>query len=406
MNLMIRSLFCIAAAAMSGLALGQSHIIARLHNPADAAAVGQTFGITLRDQTENAPFAYYEAPAGSNLETIEHAMKLDSRVVWAEDEHDTSLPESEGGGKGGTIAAIGNRDLLYTYNSNAFKQISFDRTVAETQVRPVRVAVLDMGISILQPSIWSRVVASKNFVEKGQTASDWPRHKDTNGNGVFDEALGHGTMVAGLIYQLAPMAQIINAKIADTDGYSSAWLITKGLAFAVNNGAEVANISLGAANEIPALDDVLEWAIEEHNMAVVAPIGNNGSSMCLSPANLSGVTCVSGLSPNDRKAPFSNWANAADVSAPATGVRSFSYDGRMAYWSGTSFAAPMVTAAAANGLYHRTTPVNARDLVSTIHDAGDTLVNTLNPLYTGKMGLRLNCRRLLLRIAAMRQFGH
>lgn len=393
-------LLCVVATTTCSF--GQSRLIARLVNPATASAVATTFGVKLVDRTAGAPFALFETRVGQSVDLVQVAMGSDGRVLWVEDEAGASMPEHTGGGKGGTIAAIGDRDGLYGYNAGLLTQISWNRPRAESNGRIVRIAVLDTGISPRLTSLLAKVVASANFCETGQAATDWYRGQDSNGNGLLDQAVGHGSMVAGLIEQIAPKCQLINVRVADSDGVSSAWRIAKGLAFAVVNGAEVANISLGSLVDIPALNDVLDWAVEERNLLVVAPVGNNNRKMRLSPARSSKAVAVAGIDAVNKKASFSNWDSKAASCAPSTGVKSYSVDGLVGFWSGTSFASPLVAAGVADCLRRKPGPVSAKKLSEVIKSSGDPGIDTINPTYRGMLGFRLNLRRLDVQVQAIR----
>ena len=360
-------------------------------------AVGTRYGLRIVDHTQPAPFVLYRTPAGSDLHAIQAQMRLDGNYVFAEDDDTLTYPEGHSGGKGGTVAAIMTRESVYQQNSAMLTQINFNPATTQGPGRVLRVAILDTGLSAQQPELWGRVYRSFNAVEPDKPAYDRAWNKDTNANGAPDEALGHGTMVAGLVYQMSPKSQLVIARVADSDGVSSAWNLTKGLAFAAVQGAELVNISLGSLERIPAISDVLDWT-ETQGMQIVAPIGNNNQRTALSPAEISKVICVAGVTSTDTKAAFSNWAGTTDLAAPATGIKSYWWNGQMGIWSGTSFAAPLVTGSLAEALRKRSklTPAKIRDAVE---DSGDN-INPKNPSFKDELGTRLNFGKLIQRIYA------
>jgi len=176
-------------------------------------------------------------------------------------------------------------------------------------------------------------------------------------------------------------------RVADSDGRSTAWKLIRGIAYSVNCGCEVINISLGSTTAITALTDVMDWC-DEKNVLVVAAIGNNAHEGACFPARISKSICVSGLNPDNTKAPFSNWDGTADASGPATGIISASSDGMCAVWSGTSFSTPMVAAAIADCL-RRTTHIRNRLWSDFLKKSGSS-IDTANPLYKSKLGNLLN----------------
>ncbi|HMS55024.1 MAG TPA: S8 family serine peptidase [Fimbriimonadaceae bacterium] len=393
--------FVFGLSMLASGAIAQPKLIVRLVDGTNPGAVSSTYGLKFTDRTESAPFALYTVPVGMDPHLAQTLLQGDARVVWAEDDMSLTMPEHAGGGKGGTIAAIGGRDALYAENTGLLTQISWNSTTANTPGREMKVAVLDTGLSYRHPTLWTQVVAAVNFVETRQNPSDWPRNTSTSGNATADDAVGHGTMVAGLINQISPLSKLIIVRVADSDGVSSAWRLVKGLAYAVQHGASVANISLGSIDGIPALNDTLDWAAEEKNLVVVAAIGNNSQSSALEPSDSSKVICVSGIDSRNLKASFSNWDSSADVSAPAVGVKSFWYTGQLGIWSGTSFAAPLVAGAVADGLRLRQSTPSASSVRLAAKSTGDGLIDSLNPDYRGKLGRRLNVRRLIERVGTL-----
>ncbi|KAA0228417.1 hypothetical protein FCG40_04535 [Fimbriimonadia bacterium ATM] len=378
-------IFVLSAAASA------ANLIVRLAPGADPIAVANDYGLGLTDETEPAPFYLYDT-LGQDPHLIQQQMIGDPRIVWAEDDNVVVMPEHHGAGMGSTIGAVYGTNFYYQENSAVLSQIRWLPPMRLMRGRNVRVAILDTGLGQRQFGLWLRVVASLNTVETGQPPFDAPRGHDTNGNGVFDEGTGHGTMVAGIVTIMWPPTGLVIVRIADSDGYSTAWRLIKGLAFAWANGSELANVSLGAIDNVPALNDVLDWC-EEVGLLVVAAIGNNGQRLALTPARNSKAVCVTGVLPDDVRAPFSNWEGAADAAAPATGIKSYWWDGTAGIWSGTSFAAPFVTGAIASGLAYSPprTPEFLRDAVRV---SGDN-IDPLNPGFEDQLGSRLNMARLV-----------
>lgn len=384
-------------ALLSTFATAQSRLICQLVPGANPKAVGLRYGMLVAEVTTGAPFALYVSPNDVDLHKIQINMAADPQVVWAEEDKGVAMPEHNSASKGGTVAAIWDRNFWYATNDGMLNQIAWSEPRANSIGREVRVAVLDTGLSPLQPFLWDKVVASINAVNPHSPPFDLPAGVDSNLNGVFDEGLGHGTMVAGLIDQIAPKTKLIVAKVADTDGNGSAWWMIKGLAFSVVHGAEIINISLGSIDRIPALSDVMDW-VEERNVLVVAAAGNNNLQLVLAPATISKVVAVSGLNPDDTKASFSNWDSSIRSSAPATGIKSTDWDGGLVAWAGTSFASPMVAASLADAL-RRIPPQTLDILRQAIEDSGDDL-DPANPEHEGKLGTALNFTQLSLWLGA------
>lgn len=210
----------------------------------------------------------------------------------------------------------------------------------------VTVAVIDSGVDASHPDLDGQVLPGTDLVDAG-------------GNGHSDP-VGHGTAVAALIagrgddqqgiVGLAPDAKILPVRVLDANNrYDDAMIVAKAVRYAVDNGAQVINLSLGGAGKSEALAAAIDYAFD-HDVVVVACTGNRTSAnphRVWYPAREPGVVAVTGLSTNTGEL----WSEALTgsetvLAAPATGLMSARPGG---YWSvqGTSFAAPMVAATAA-----------------------------------------------------------
>lgn len=384
-----------ALAALSGAAKAGDRLVVQVTHPIHVFALPTTYPVLLRDNTgANAPFALYEVRPGFSTDLVQAAISADPRVVFCEDNLGLQVPENVGAGKGSTIGAVFD-DTVYSRNAGLLSQIRWTRRPWRASDRRVRVGVLDTGVSQQSTALRSRVVAWQNVASDRRDPFDAPSGSDSNRNGKRDEAVGHGSMVAGIVAQVAPFAQIVSCRVADSDGQSDAWAIVKGLATSVSYGCEVVNISLGSPERIVAISDVLDW-VESKGAVVVAAAGNEGKEGAYHPAALSEAILVTGVDALDRKAPFSNWDRKAAQCAPATGVKSAWWNGSVGVWSGTSFAAPLVAGAIADAL--RSVPRKSPEAVRAAVRASGTNVDGLNPLYGRKLGNRLHCYSLGYRL--------
>ncbi|MFI5386180.1 MAG: S8 family peptidase [Fimbriimonadales bacterium] len=381
----MRYLIALCVAVFASCASAQTELIVRLQPNVDPVSLAVRYGVPLIDTTPKAPFALYGIPSNVDPDVLQSEFSSDGDVVWAEDNEDVGTADGQSAIKGSGIPAIGGRNALYAINKNLLKQIDWNSSVANSKGRQVKIAILDTGLSRKQGYLWKKVDASVNYVERGWIADDIPIGYDTR-------ETGHGTMIAGLVDEISPNTRLVIARVADSGGVATAWTLILGLAFAVDNGAEVANISLGSPHEIPALEDVIDWC-DSNNLLVVAGIGNLGSRNALFPARYETVACVAGLNADNTKASFSNWDGRTTSSAPATGIVSQWWDGRMGIWAGTSFSSPMVAASVADGLRHTSGPVPPSALRIAIKRSGRN-IDGLNKAYQGQLGTLLDYQRL------------
>ena len=188
---------------------------------------------------------------------------------------------------------------------------------------------------------------------------------------------GHGTLVTGVIAQqtnngvgtagAAFNCCIMPVRVLDEDGYGSYAGIIEGVNFAVKNGAKVINMSFGSDYPSTSLMLTLRYA---HNMGVtlVVAAGNEyqwGSPKSYPAAYDAYCIAVGAVSYDGRRAIYSTTGDFVDISAPGgdlsmdqngdgfpDGILQQSFvespgDFEYIYGEGTSFAAPLVSAAVA-----------------------------------------------------------
>ncbi len=216
-----------------------------------------------------------------------------------------------------------------------------------TRGRGVRVAIIDTGVDATHPALAGRILMGRDFVQDDDDPTDVVDGVDQDGDGLADEAFGHGTHVAGLVSLTAPEAPLMIARVLDADGRGDVLDVAAGIRWATRNGARVINLSLGTLDEIAAVQKALEEA-EALNIVVVASAGNRGSAIPEEyPARSNNAHAVAATDADARPAPFTSYAPWVAISAPGVAVRSAYPGGGYRLWSGTSMSAPFVAGAAA-----------------------------------------------------------
>ena len=218
----------------------------------------------------------------------------------------------------------------------------------------VTVAVLDTGIDPTHPVLSGSVAAGGvNFITG---------NGDTNDDGLGASA-GHGTFVASLIHLVAPEAQLLPIVVLDSDGVGDLWSLALGMFYAIDQGVDVINLSLGSTYDSLAILEALSEATSL-GIVVFAAGGNQGALLNLReyPASFDeeDLDCladetwcrlgIAAVDDADVKWPSSNYHPEFFVSAPGAngviGALPLTLDD-YGDWSGTSFATAFVSGTAA-----------------------------------------------------------
>jgi len=208
----------------------------------------------------------------------------------------------------------------------------------------LRIALLDTGIDPNHPDLDGRFTAGRNMVENGTAPWERADGVDNDLDGAVDEAYGHGTHLAGLLATLAPDAEIVVYRVLDAEGRGKASDVHQAIIRAVQDGADVINLSLGMYEPFLAVEKAVTFA-EDHGVVVVAAVGNDATdSHGQYPALYPAVIGVGSSDAAGTLSPFSSYGPSLAVTAPGEGILSLYPGGSYAAWTGTSMASAMVSA--------------------------------------------------------------
>ncbi|MBK1879256.1 S8 family peptidase [Pelagicoccus mobilis] len=239
----------------------------------------------------------------------------------------------------------------------------------ETDSREVIVAVVDTGIDYRHPDL-----AANLWTNPGEIAGNGI---DDDGNGFVDDVhgydfgdddgdimdtYGHGTHVSGIIGAVGNngvgisgvswRADIMGVKVMNSRGAIYFDALVEGIAYAVEMGALVINVSLGGGWYDASLKQIIDFA-ESQGVVVVVSAGNDYRSIDAVPKYPASflnenILAVGASDSSDRVARFSNYGSrSVDLFAPGRHVLSLVPGAGYRYCSGTSMAAPFVSGAIA-----------------------------------------------------------
>jgi subtilisin family serine protease len=240
-----------------------------------------------------------------------------------------------------------------------------------TSGRKVTVAIIDTGVDVTNSDLTGHL-----WTNPGEIAGNGI---DDDGNGYVDDVHGwnfrdgsnvlytagqdaHGTHCCGTIAadcNSSGIAGICGASgsikvmvLKAFDGVTNLGKtqdIISAIKYAKANGASIVNLSLG----LDAYKSELYQVMRDSGLLFVCAAGNNGCDADTTPTypaafDLDNVISVASVDSSGTLESESNYGRkTVDLGAPGTNILSYGSDGKLYYMTGTSMAAPMVTAVAA-----------------------------------------------------------
>jgi len=301
-------------------------------------------GGTILEWEDEEQFATLSPPPGLSVSAYIARLLADPRVVTAEPNE--SLEDAES--RQQSFAFDDGFGSPTTYREqSASRTIGLDEAQAVSLGAGVRIAILDTGADLTHPALAGHIVGGVDFVQGDASPAEETNGLDDDGDGRIDEAFGHGTHVAGLVALVAPQADLLIVRVLDADGRGDITNVAAGLRWAVNNGAQVINLSLGMLRSSDAIQDAMDDA-EGQGVLVIASAGNWGAESPQEyPARSSHASAIAACDSLRTPASFTSFAGYVRLSGPGVGVRSAYPGGQYRLWSGTSMSAPLVSGTAA-----------------------------------------------------------
>lgn len=231
----------------------------------------------------------------------------------------------------------------------------------------ITVAIVDNGFNLSHPELKSKVVQPYNV---------W-----THSDKIFPQKVDHGTHVAGTalaiadnnlgLCGIAPNCKFMPIQVANEKGIMTTTSVLDGILYALYQGADVINVSLGSQfkglaqfPEREQIDLIQNHFKEEerlwleimriaakHNATIVVAAGNDnilaGIDALQRPDQFITVSAIDRNNSSLNKANFSNYGPYSKISAPGVGIYSTVGANSYQIMDGTSMAAPIVSGAVA-----------------------------------------------------------
>ncbi len=241
----------------------------------------------------------------------------------------------------------------------------------------IKIAVIDTGIDYNHDDLDDNFIDGINFVQTSAAPADPLTFFD-------DNTKSHGTHVSGIIAAednligvvgVAPEASLYAVRVLDGGGFGLVSWIISGIEWAVDNGMDIANISIQGPH-VQSLQAACDAAYDS-GLLLIAAGGNyvsGGGGPVKYPAAYDSVLAVTATDALDARGYLSPDGSELELAAPGIDIYSTvtAVNGSYGLLSGTSQAAPHVTGTAA--LFFSTSPVDVNGN-GMIHDEVRDMLN-------------------------------
>ncbi|MBR3175437.1 MAG: S8 family serine peptidase [Oscillospiraceae bacterium] len=235
------------------------------------------------------------------------------------------------------VTACAEETSFHSWGAERMNYGAYSQYSAQWGGGSVTVAVIDSGVS-RHPLLTDRITASgHDFVDNDEDSTNDP--------------FGHGTNVAGVVADCTPgmSVMIYPIRVLNEKGGGSAANVAAGVRAAAAAHVQIINLSLEGSKINNTLDDAILDAVAA-GITVVIAAGNKGDDTAsYSPAHLTvpGAVIVGSGEADGTKASYSNYGASVDLFAYGTAIRCCSNTGGYKTATGTSVAAPHISALSA-----------------------------------------------------------
>lgn len=265
--------------------------------------------------------------------------------------------------------------LTYQYYLSKTSAIQAnDITLGDTSIV---IGVIDSGLDFTHPDLQYSFKINSGEYGNGKESNGIDDDKDgytdnwrgwnfilNNNNPEDDNKFSHGSAVTGIISagynngigisSISPACKVLVLKAFDENGIGDESNAASAILYAIIKGARVINCSFGDYIYSNLLRDVIQYAYSK-NVVLICSAGNDGTNRLHFPSAFDEVISVGSSDDNDMRSSFSSYGVTVDIFAPGSRILTTSRKGKGSsefgndyfYTNGTSFAAPIVSSAAA-----------------------------------------------------------
>ena len=268
------------------------------------------------------------------------------------------------------------------------------------------VAIIDSGINVSHKEFKGQLWTNINEIPDNGIDDDRNGFTDdlmgwnfVDNNNDLKDRDGHGTSSAGLIAGIhsgvSPNSKMMILKVFE-DGRAGHLNVLKALRYAIENSADVINLSAGFGEETQALLELIKLA-DSKGILIIVAAGNRRQSCSegqatLALLNLNNTIYVGAtdLSLSPQLTSYSNYGMCVDIAAPAgnvgEGLDAPNANDNIGYrlYNGTSAAAPLVSGVVAQ-LQSLNKANSAKEIKDAILNGGESLESLKEVIKSGRV---------------------
>ena len=283
-------------------------------------------------------YIYQYETASEAANALEYYDSL-SFVEWAETD---GIVESQ--------SSSYNADETFSYGADMLGS-KYAKQYLETIDAPeVNIALIDTGINFHKVDFQS----TNRVIDSGINLSDTGEEGTAQADVGSPSSVYHGSHITSILLDnTASNVNIIGYKAMNRDGYGTLSAVATCVQQAVEDGADIINLSLNGIGEPPSLiKEAIQDAYKNGVICVVAAGNYNDDVSYYYPANMDEVFTVGAVDNRGNPCFLSNYGEELDFVAPGYQIEVYGNSSldKPQYVNGTSFAAPFIAAASAVAL--------------------------------------------------------
>lgn len=238
------------------------------------------------------------------------------------------------------------------------EELNIPATWKKTKGENITIAVLDSGLDKeLQKNLKSKIVKPYNFILENDNVDD------------FD---GHGTSIISILsyenkgkefYGISPKSKIMPLVVMNQGGRVEPNHVSEAIVYAVDNGADVINMSFGFKIFHEIIDESIKYAYER-GVIMISAVGDNSDNKVLFPASSEKVIAVQAQSKYGGRYVNASWGKQVDIMIPGENINNISLfdDLNVDKSSGSSYSAAIMSGIVALKLSHKKESVELKYL--------------------------------------------